>query len=107
MSILSHSLREITQGPVIQGAGETVPYKLTTTPWGSSPTNPSAAVTDVASGATVTSTVMPAGSATVVGDDVFLPLLTALTAGHTYKIAITFTINNAILVAYAYVVCES
>ena len=102
---MSDDILEINESPVDQGAGETITYKLTTTPWGSSPGSVSVAVVDVVAGAEtdVKSTVMPSGSPTASGDVITLPALTALTAGHFYKITITFTCSGNTFTAHGWV----
>lgn len=45
-------------------------------------------------GSDVSSTVMPAGSISVSGDELTLPLMKSLTAGNLYKILVTATVNN-------------
>lgn len=84
--------REVVQGRQIQGEDEKIAYKITTTPWASSPASPTVVVKDVrADYADVTSTVMPSGSPAVAGDVITLPLLQLLTAGRVYRVEVKFT----------------
>lgn len=76
-------------GDVRQGTAERVAYSITTTPWGSSPSNVVVTVVDAIDGSTVTSSVTT-GSPTVVGDVITLPLLHSLTAGHVYRVNVRF-----------------
>lgn len=79
-------------GKYTQGNDETIIYSVTTTPWGSTPTNVSVKAYDVTGGTRtdVTSTVL-SGNATVVGNVITLPALTGLTAGKGYRVEVKFT----------------
>lgn len=103
--------REIAEGAVVQGMDESIVYSLTTTKWGSSPTSVSVKVYSInpESGAAtdVTSTVMPSGSASVSGDIISLPALTALSIGVKYRVEVNFTCSGNVFEAYAYVQGES
>ena len=93
--------RDVEQGVLQQGVDESIPYTLTTTPWGSSPTSVSVkayARTGVAVWSDVTSTVL-AGTATVSGDIITLPALSALTEGVEYRIEVKFTSASTIFEA--------
>lgn len=101
--------REITQGLAVQGADETITYTLTTTVWGSSPTSPSAKIYSfdgIETYADVTSTNMPTGSASVSGDIITLPPITALTADQMYRVEVQFTISGNVFEAYAWLLGE-
>ena len=76
----------------LQGNDETRIYTITSTPFGSTPTNVSVKAYDVTGGTRtdVTSTVL-SGNATVVGDVITLPALTGLTAGKGYRVEVKFT----------------
>lgn len=78
-------------GKYTQGNDKTIIYSVTTTPWGSTPTNVSVKAYDVTGGTRtdVTSTVL-SGNATVVGDVITLPALTGLTAQKRYRIEVQF-----------------
>lgn len=91
-----------------QGVDEQIAYSVTTTNIGSSPTSPSVKVYQV-DGTTytdVTSTVMPAGSATVSGDDILLPVLKSLTAGYLYRVEVKFSIGSAVYEVWFEVLAE-
>jgi hypothetical protein len=79
-------------GKYTQGNDETIIYSVTTTSWGSTPTNVSVKAYDVTGGTRtdVTSTVL-SGNATVVGDVITLPAVTGLTAGKGYRVEVKFT----------------
>jgi hypothetical protein len=79
-------------GKYYQGNDEAIIYSVTTTSWGSTPTNVSVKAYDVTGGTRtdVTSTVL-SGNATVVGDVITLPALTGLTAGKGYRVEVKFT----------------
>ena len=93
--------REVKEGTLQQGVDEAIYWKLTTTPWGSTPT--AVAVTAFARSAsatwtTVTSTVL-SGAASVEGDVITLPKLSALTEGTFYRIEVKFTAGGNIFEA--------
>ena len=100
------STREVKESPVEQGADESWAYTITTTPWGSTPTSISCAVYDITDGAApitandVTSTVMPTNSPSASGDVITLSPLKSLTAGHTYRVEVKFTISGNIAEPY-------
>lgn len=102
--------REIKEGQQVQGVGESIAYRLTTTRWGSSPSAISVKVftIDGAGDKTdVTSTVMPTGSASAAGDVITLPLLTALKKGILYRVEVAFTDGNGnTFEPFAYVLGE-
>ena len=99
--------REIEQGLQLQGVDEELVYRLTTTPWGSTPTSPSVVVKDVNQGLIdVTSTVMPSGSVSVSGDVMTLPTLKSLTENTLYRVEMKFTSGGSVFESYAFVRCE-
>jgi len=100
--------REIEEGIMKQGVDEAPYYKLTTTPWGSTPT--SIAVTayarsSAAAWTDVTSTVL-SGTASATGDVITLPKLSGLTEGTLYRVEVKFTVSGNIFEAFAYVQAE-
>ena len=97
--------REIVESPMPQGTDEIVAYTLTTTQWGSTPTSPVVKVYDITADAytDVTTTVMPTGSPSVVGDIITLPALKLLTAGSKYRVEIKFVISGNTFEAFAVV----
>jgi len=99
--------REAVEGLQWQGVDETIVYSVTTTNWASSPTSPVVVVKDTsADDADVTATVMPTGSASVSGDDITLPPLTALTASHRYRVEVQFASGSSVFEMYFYVQAE-
>lgn len=99
---MAKNTREIKEGNQYQGADETIVYTLTTTPWASSPTSPSAKIYSV-SGDTytdVTSTNMT-GSASAVDDVITLPAIKSLTAGQKYRVEVKFTVSGNTFEAWA------
>jgi len=91
-------IRTIKEGRIQQGAGETVEYNLTTTPWGSSPSGTSAAIYDVADTSSNLASTLMTGSTSVSGDVITLPLIHSLTSGTNYRVEVTFTTGNSELV---------
>lgn len=82
------SIREVAEGLQTQGADEGITYRITTTNWGSSPSNISVVVKDGA-GTDVTATVT-SGSASTSGDIVVLPKISGLTAATLYRVEVQF-----------------
>ena len=96
--------RAFKESPSVQGADEIIAYRLTTTPWGSSPTAVNVVVYDVTdptvAWVNVTSTVMPTNTPTVSGDVITLSPLKLLTDGKVYRIEIRFTCSGNTFEAY-------
>jgi len=100
--------REVTEGTQLQGTDESVYYKLTTTPWGSTPTSISVkAFSKSDSDLTdVTSTVL-SGSVSTDGDVITLPKFYSLTEGTLYRVEVKFTESGGnVYEAYFYVQAE-
>lgn len=87
------SIREFTNSPQPLGVDEEVAFWINSLPWGGTPTSVTVKVFDVTAGAytDVTSTVMPSGSASVVGNVINLPVMKAVTAEHIYRLEVKFT----------------
>ena len=96
---------EVVEGIQPQSADEEVIYSLTTTPWGSNPTNVSVKAYEVDTENDVTSTVFPINSPSVNGDVITLSPLKDLTRNKTYRIEIKFTSGGSILECYFKVQC--
>ena len=96
------NIREIKEGLQYQGEDETVVYTLTTTPWGSSPTSPSAKIFSVV-GDTITDTTSTnmTGSASANGDVITIPAIHSLTAGTLYRVEVKFTCSGNTFEAFA------
>jgi hypothetical protein len=101
--------RQIKESPLTQGENESIPYTLTTTPWGSAPTNVNVTVWDVTGADStddwedVTETVMPTNDPTVDDDVITLSPLESLTDGHIYRIEIQFTCDNGTFETYCFI----
>lgn len=93
--------REVAEGPQRQGADEKIVYSVTTTPWGSAPSDAVVVVKDTTDGgSTDVSGSVLAGSVSVNGDVITLPKIQSLTAGHTYRVEIQFVAGNNTFEAY-------
>lgn len=91
------TIREIKEGRQEQGAEEEVTYTLTVpTTWGVPSGTPT--VTgysyDGSDYTDDTSTIFPAGSASIVSQVITLPECKALTAGTTYRVEIKFDVTG-------------
>ena len=99
--------REIKESPLAQGADETIVYTLTTTPWASTPTSPSAKIYSFIDDAytDVTSTNM-SGSASTNGDVLTLPAVGSLVADTRYRMEIQFTVSGSTFEPFAWIDAE-
>ena len=82
--------REVLEGQQKQGADEKIPYRVTTTPWGSSPSSVVVKCFDITSTRTDVTATNLSGSASVDGDVITCPILQTLTAGNTYRVDVLF-----------------
>ena len=98
--------REILEGPLYQGVDEEIKYKLTTTPWGSSPSSPSAVIKILPADTDVSSTCL-SGSASAVGDVITLPTVKSLTAGTEYRLEVKFTVGGNVMEAWVKVIGQT
>lgn len=73
-----------------QGEDERIAYFLTTTPWGSSPTNVSVACYDITNGGRVDASSKLNGAASVSGDIITCPILENLIPNKKYRLEIKF-----------------
>lgn len=82
--------REVTEGPVKQGADEAIRYRIACTP---APVSVVAVnvYDETVDYADVTATCMPAGSATINDGSIVLPLLQNLTIGHSYRVEVQYS----------------
>lgn len=93
--------RETKEGIQNQSAQESIAYIVTTTPWGSSPTDVTVTAYDITGGERVdVSTTVLSGSASVSDDIITLPFLEALTAKRIYRIEVKFTADTNVWVCY-------
>lgn len=99
--------RQVKEKRVSQGIDEVVPYKITTTPWGGSPSGVSFKVYTVEEGTftDVTSTAC-AGSATVSTDDIILPGMSWATEGAMLRAEVKWTSGSATLETFFEVTME-
>lgn len=90
---------------IVQGSAESIIRTLDVSRIGTSPSSISVTVIDLASNTDVTSTVA-SGSNSVSGNVITMKTCTALTAGHRYRWAISFTLNNSVLQYYWLITCD-
>lgn len=100
---------QIVQETIEQSSGESISYTVDTDnypPTGvGTPSTASALVFDVSDNSNVTSTVMPSGSVSIATTIITLKPLTALTAGKTYRVEVTFTKATNVFRPYMHVRC--
>ncbi len=102
------TIREVAEGGQYQGADEQIIYTLTTTNWGSSPTDVAVTVFSVVDGVftDVEATVMPTNSPSTASDVITLSPLKALTAGTVYRVEVKFTAAGSVWEPYFIVIGE-
>ena len=89
------TVQEVVEGRQKQGIDEELCYKITTTPWGSSPTGVEVkAYVGENNMADVTDLVFPTNEPEVVGDVITLSPAKNLGIGIVYKIETKFTIGS-------------
>lgn len=102
------SQREVLEGTRQQGPGESIPYPLTTTNWGSAPSSAACTLYDISdpyNEVDVTSTKLT-GSVSTTDDVITSPTVTALLATHRYRLEYSFVTGAKTLVAYVIIECE-
>lgn len=102
------SKREAIESPLEQGEDERIPYQITTTPWGSSPSSVTITLKRVDPDGTmsdVTSTNLT-GSSSVAGDVITTPTVYGLTADTKYRLEYKFTTGTKVLVGYLTIFCK-
>lgn len=100
------SIREVVEGPQVQGEDEEITYQITTTNWASSPTSESMVVKNP-NGVDVTSSVT-SGLTSVAGDVITLKPVTDLTAGERYTVEVKFTAGGGTpWECYFFIDCEA
>jgi len=97
--------QEVIEGTQSQSTDEKVSYKLTTTNWGSNPTDVSVTAFDETIKTTCTSTVFPINEPSVNGDVITLSPLQSLGRNSRYKIEIKFTVDGNTLECFFWVDC--
>lgn len=101
--------REVQQSPEVVGIDERPIYGLNISNWGNTPSSVSVACYRFTNGAwvDVTALCFPAGSSSVSGNVITLPVFVPQAIGDGYRIEVKFTISTgSILEAYALVNCE-
>lgn len=98
--------RNVNEGIKYQGVDEEQEYTVTTTPWGSSPSNVTVVVKDITAGFVDVSAAVLSGSPNVVGDVITTPKVKSLTAGRAYRMEIKFTSGRNIYECYVGIIAE-
>lgn len=96
--------RNVIEGLQVQGPNEEIQYRITATPTPVSVTG--VTVTDLGTGANVTATVMPTGTASVAAGIITLPTLKALTLNHRYRVAVLYSDGTNKLEPLIDVICQ-
>jgi hypothetical protein len=99
-------MREVAEGIQTQGANEAIQYPISCDP--AAVTITLVRVIDVASGLVVTTTVMPAGTASIAddGDTIVLPLLRNLTLHRMYRVDVRYSDGLNTIEPFFRVWCE-
>ena len=99
--------REVREGRMPQGVDEQIAYRITTTPWGTSPSSPAVVAKDRSAADSDVSATVLSGSPSVAGDVVTTPLVRSLTEGHLYRIEVRFTCSGNVFEAWFEVMGEA
>jgi hypothetical protein len=102
---MDRTSREIAESPLWQGADEEIAYDITTTPWGTAPSDVAVKLftfdgdtyTDVSAGNL-------SGAVAVAGDVITTPTVKSLVAGTTYQLEVKFTSGGNIFEVFAHIV---
>lgn len=97
------SPREVDESPVYQGEDESKAYTFNFANYGT-PTSPTVIVKDY-NLVDVSATCL-SGSASIVGDTVVTPLVTALTAGIIYRLECKVTISSNVRESFCMIIAE-
>jgi hypothetical protein len=89
------SILAVAEGTQYQSPDEQLAYSITTTNYGSTPTDVSVKAYDEHTGTDVTTTVFPTNSPSTDGDVITLSLLKSLTVGNSYRIDVKFTDSDS------------
>ena len=86
------SIRDVVEGVQHQGVDEKIAYKITTTPWASTPVIVDVMAYDITDGdrTDVTLTLLT-GAASVLGDVITTPIVQPLAVDKLYRIEVKFT----------------
>jgi len=98
--------RDVVEGTRCQGVTESIQWTIVLDPAPEALSVPTVTVYDVTNlNADVTSVVMPAGSVSVVGASVTLPMLQNLELGRGYRVSVEYTDGTNTLEAHFDVIC--
>lgn len=82
--------RQVNETDIYQGEDEKIAYRLTTTPWGTSPTDVSVSFYDITYGGRVSANAFLSGVASVSGDVITCPIIQGLIPNRKYRLEIKF-----------------
>jgi len=99
---MNKTSRMVVESPIYQGEDEQIVYTLTTTPWGSTPTNVAVTLYSVSTLMEYTdvSSTCLSGSASVDGDTITTPIVKLLVEDTLYQLEIKFTCSGNVLEAF-------
>ena len=97
--------QEVIEGLQTQSAEEEIIYKITTTNWGSNPTNVSTTAFDETVKEVCTNSAFPENEPTVDGDIISLSPLKSLIKNRTYKIEVKFKTDGNVFECFFRVGC--
>jgi len=92
--------RRIAEGIQHQGEDEEVVYSLTTTKWGSSPSDVIVKAYHINNAYADVSDTVLSGTSGVAGDVITLPKIGNLLEGNRYRIEVKFAVGASVLEAY-------
>ena len=82
--------RQVNETDIYQGEDEKIAYRLTTTPWASSPTDITISFYDITYGGRVDASSLLSGAASVSGDIITCPTVQNLIPNRRYRLEIKF-----------------
>jgi len=98
--------RQVAEGLQYQGVDEQVYYVLDVSNYGDDPTDVTVVVKDMSAGGKAVTDDVTTGSALVSDNEITLPKIHGLTAGHIYRVEVKFTISSNVLEPYFYIKAE-
>lgn len=93
-------LREVAEGIQYQGEDEEIVYTISTTNFGSDPSDVSVVVKDVTDDDTDVTDDVTTGDPSVFGDVITLPTISGLTANNLYRVDIKFSSGSNVFEPY-------
>ena len=98
--------RQVAEGTQYQGVDEQLYYVLDVSNYGDDPTGVAVVVKDTSDGDKAVTDTVTTGDASVSDNEITLPKIHGLTAEHTYRVEVKFTISSNVFEPYFYIKAE-